>query len=172
MTTFSTAGDRGAAISDCGRYRYLLWRVWDAKEPVLGWIMLNPSTADADTDDHTIRRCVGFAKRDGYGGIRVANLFPWRATYQRDLRAAAAHAVDRDGNDPTDWLISECDHIVAAWGAVHRTHRQRVREVLAMSSGWPLLCLGVTKNGDPRHPARVSRDQPLLPFGAVDGDAA
>ena len=66
--------DRGATISTDGRYRYDLWRQWEPG-PRLGFIMCNPSTADADLDDPTIRRCVGFARREGFAGITVRNLF-------------------------------------------------------------------------------------------------
>lgn len=71
---------RGAVISDDGRYRYRLWRTWAPELPRMAWIMLNPSTADAEVDDPTIRRCVGFAKREGCGGIEVVNLYAYRST--------------------------------------------------------------------------------------------
>ena len=65
----------GAIISDCGKYRYQLWRKWDPSLPVVLFIMLNPSQADASEDDPTIRRCINYAKSWGYGGIYVGNLF-------------------------------------------------------------------------------------------------
>ena len=71
----------GADFSECGRYRYKLWRTWDDVRPVVMFIMLNPSTADATADDPTIRRCIGFAHDWGYGGVRVGNLFAWRTPY-------------------------------------------------------------------------------------------
>src|SRR5271154_3410516 len=69
-----------ADISEDGLYRYWLTRTWDPTKPVLNWIMLNPSTADANKDDATIRRCMNFAKHWHYGGIAVYNLFAFRAT--------------------------------------------------------------------------------------------
>ena len=74
-------------MSDLTAYRYRLTREWDAALPPLGWIMLNPSTADDTRDDPTIRKCVGFARRNGYGSIRVANIIPARATKPADLNA-------------------------------------------------------------------------------------
>ena len=74
---------KGAVISDCKRYRYRLWRIWNGSQSRLVFVMLNPSTADGEQDDPTIRKCVGFAERLGYGGIEVVNLFAWRATDPR-----------------------------------------------------------------------------------------
>ena len=65
---------RSAVLSDCGNYRYQLHRTWDESLPKCMFMMLNPSTADADIDDNTIRRCIGFAKLWGYGGLMVGNL--------------------------------------------------------------------------------------------------
>jgi len=75
---------RGAVISPCGLYRYSLTRTWSAALP-LPFVMLNPSTADADIDDPTIRRCMAFARREHAGGIIVANVFAYRATSPADL---------------------------------------------------------------------------------------
>jgi hypothetical protein len=77
---------RGALLSECGQYRYRLWRLWDALAPVMVWVLLNPSTADADTDDPTVRKCVGFARAHRYGGVVLVNLFAWRATDPKQLR--------------------------------------------------------------------------------------
>lgn len=78
-----------AGISECGTYRYWLCREWSPGLDSLVWLMLNPSTADATQDDPTIRRCMGFARRWGYGGITVVNLYAYRATNPRDLLTAA-----------------------------------------------------------------------------------
>ena len=71
MLTFEA---RGTELSDCGRYRYKLWRIWDPESAPVLFVMLNPSTADANRDDRTVSRCVAFAKRDGFGGFLVGNL--------------------------------------------------------------------------------------------------
>ncbi len=79
-----------AVLSECARYRYRLDRAWERDDHGLGtvtWVMLNPSTADADVDDPTIRRCIGFSKAWGYNALTVVNLFAWRATSPRDLCA-------------------------------------------------------------------------------------
>lgn len=76
---------KSAIISECGKYRYSLSRIWDENKANVLFIMLNPSTADGDVDDPTIRRCIGFAKSWGYGGIYVGNLFAYRATDPKEL---------------------------------------------------------------------------------------
>jgi hypothetical protein len=78
---------RTAIVSDCGRFRYHLRREWSAGSTLL-FVMLNPSTADADVDDNTIRRCVGFGQAEGFGAVEVVNLFAFRATDPADLRRA------------------------------------------------------------------------------------
>lgn len=171
----------GARISTDGRYRWVLWRTWDDTKPALGWIMLNPSTADHREDDPTIRRCIGFAKRDGYGGIRVANLFGLRATDPRALLDAddpigrdtiGAGSLNADGSphyyDPWSHLIFAVSDVVLAWGALDPSLRGRAAEVAA--DPWPdKFCLGTTKYGHPRHPLYVKGDARLIPWGATDG---
>src|SRR5882757_2226662 len=72
--------ERDAVISDCGKYRYLLRRTWDHSKPRTLFVMLNPSTADAEIDDATIRSCIRLSKEMGYGSFEVVNIFGLRAT--------------------------------------------------------------------------------------------
>jgi len=81
--------DAGALLDEDGLYRWRLWRLWDASRPRLLWVLLNPSTADARDDDPTLRRCVGYAVRWGYGAVDLVNLFALRSTDPRALRSAA-----------------------------------------------------------------------------------
>jgi hypothetical protein len=115
-----------------------------------------PSTADETADDPTIRRCIGFAKRWGYGGLVMLNLFAFRATDPRDMRAAA----DPIGPD-NDWHLthSPAALIVAAWGA-GGTFMDRDRAVRAIL-GDRLMALGHTNHGQPRHPLYVRGDTEL-----------
>jgi hypothetical protein len=76
----------GAELSACRTYRYRLWRQWDADLAPVVWVMLNPSTADESADDPTIRKCIGFAQRWGYGGIEVVNLYAYRSPDPRQLK--------------------------------------------------------------------------------------
>lgn len=158
-----------ALISPCGKYRYRLERFWSG-DHALPFIMLNPSTADASNDDPTIRRCMGFARDRGFGGIIVANLFAYRATSPADMKAA----IDPigPGNDTATtalmkWAARAGVPIVAAWGA-HGPFRRRDVQVVSLANliGSRLVSLGTTKDGHPRHPLYVRSDQPFEPFPA------
>jgi hypothetical protein len=132
--------------------RYRLSRRW-SDGPMLVYVMMNPSTADDNTDDPTIRKCVGFAKRWAYGAIGVVNLFTLRATDPRDLVKAHRGGVDVVGPWRDLWLITAARHdVCVAWGA-HPLCVAEGSRVLACG-GLPrrLLCIGRTKNGAPRHP--------------------
>jgi hypothetical protein len=157
--------ERWATLSRCGRYRYALGRRWATGAEAL-FIMLNPSTADATVDDPTLRRCIGFARREGCGAVRTVNLFAWRATAPRDLIAARDAGENIVGPRATALIrraMAECDGpVIAAWGA-HGAAAERGDAVLRLSRR-PLHCLGVTGKGHPRHPLYVRADAPLLPF--------
>lgn len=176
MTTDLFGVERqGAAVSDCGRYRYHLWRAWGTpgEDRPMGFVMLNPSTADASVDDPTIRRCVGFAKREGCTAINVVNLFAWRATDPGVL----SDVVDPVGPGNHNQLEQMLDvhqildvPLVVAWGASGPSVSLMAREGgrllgRALFRRVPLWCLGRTKHGHPRHPLYVRGDQPLIPFG-------
>lgn len=152
---------RTALISPCGTFRYKLARVWDTALPALRFVMLNPSTADANVDDPTIRRCIGFSRREGYGGIEVLNLYALRATDPRRL----ALAPDADGPDNATYLDAiACSGIpiVCAWGARGGDRGIYMARRMACH-GADLRCLGLTKGGHPSHPLYIKADQPLEP---------
>ena len=153
----------GAVLSDDGRYRYLLWRnEWHlSTRGLLGFVMLNPSTADARTDDPTIRRCLGFARRLEYGGILVANVFAWRATDPRNLPRSTDEAFGPDNAISLAMVAEVCPVVVAAWGA-HPRASDLAQRVLGIVG--PLYCLGTTKSGAPRHPLYIRRDAVLSPW--------
>ena len=156
-----------ATLSPCERYRYSLSRSWGTG-PLMGFVMLNPSTADAEMDDPTIRRCLGFARREGAGGIMVGNLFAWRSTSPAALYRTADIIGPR--NDTTLRDIATTARVngapvVCAWGA-HEAARTRATRVLSLlrDQGAILMCLGMTRDGSPRHPLYVRGDQPLVAF--------
>jgi hypothetical protein len=142
----------GATFDATGTYRYYLWREWDASLPAVTFVMLNPSTADAERDDPTIRRCIGFARAWGYGRLEVANLFAYRAASPRELLAAA----EPIGSDNEYWLRRAADTkaVVVAWGDHGRGPRAKAFQCLDAAS---LRCLGLTARGEPRHPLYVPR---------------
>ncbi|MBE9639029.1 DUF1643 domain-containing protein [Salipiger pacificus] len=150
-----------ALYSPCGTYRYGLERVWqDAPGPLLLWIMLNPARADERRNDPTIARCQRRAQALGFGGMRIANLFAFRAPTPADLRRAEAPVGPE--NDPLllRWH-GEAAMTLVGWG-LHGAHLGRGAEVTARLTG-PLHVLGLTKGGHPRHPLYVPyRAQPRL----------
>jgi hypothetical protein len=153
-----------AVLSDDGQYRYALTRHW-GEGTSLRFVMLNPSTADASLNDPTIRRCIGFAKREGYGGLVVLNLYAYRATNPKALLTCG----DPVGPGNDDMLrahmrssVGVARPVVAAWGANARA--DRVKQVLDLCLGVDWRCLGTTKDGHPRHPLYVRGDQPLISF--------
>lgn len=157
----------GAELSADGRHRWTLWRVWDhlsaAAFVVIG---LNPSTADATTDDPTIRRCIAFARREGCGRLVMLNLYGFRATDPKQLPSF-------DPAEATNfWAVKEIlEHakadyhfqkghskVVAAWGANPAVTRKNSL-VADLYPG--MLCLGKTSKGHPRHPLYLRADTPL-----------
>lgn len=155
--------DNGAII--VGEYRYLLWRTWDSAHPRLLWVLLNPSTADGQTDDPTLRRCIGFSRDWQYGGLEIVNLFALRSRQPRDLFTAA----DPVGSENDQYLAAAAARaqcIVLAWGT-HGIYRQRDRAVLALlarQSVQPFHCLDTTQHGHPRHPLYVAQTARPVPI--------
>ena len=157
-----------ATFSPCGRYRYSLTRMWSdaAAPPTIVWLMLNPSTADAQRDDPTIRRCIGFSRSWGYDALVVVNLFAYRATNPRDLPKRRASAIGRSTDDAI-LRLTEGRPVCCAWGA-HGAQLDRATEVVArlLADGRELLCLGITRDGHPRHPLRLSAALHPIEFSA------
>lgn len=154
-------GQRSEAFySTCGGYRYGLRRVWREGADEVLFVMLNPSTADETRNDPTIERCQRRAEAMGFGGLRIANLFAYRATHPRDLKAAPAPVGP--GNDALlrDWARGAA-LTVAGWG-VHGGLLNRGPEV----AGWlgPASHLGLTRDGHPRHPLYVAYATAPMPW--------
>ncbi len=144
-----------AIYSDCERYRYALTRIWnDASRRAL-FVMLNPSTATEVQNDPTVERCERRARALGFGAFRVCNIFAWRATDPRDMRAATdpvGPANDTAILEGAAWA----DQIICAWGT-HGEHLERgpAVERLLRATGRPLHHLGLTRAGHPRHPLYI-----------------
>jgi len=122
----------------------------------VNFLMLNPSTATEVQNDPTVERCERRARALGFGAFRVTNIFALRATDPRDMRAAADPIGA--GNDAAileaaDWATQ----VVCAWGT-HGAHIGRgiAVEALLRPTGVPLLHLGLSKAGHPKHPLYIS----------------
>jgi hypothetical protein len=141
-----------AASFSCDRtYRYSLTRTWDRNLPIVNVIGLNPSTADEHQDDPTIRRCLAFARREGFGSLVMTNIFAYRATDPKALRSAS----DPEGPQNNDFLIELAEassQIWAAWGC-HGGFRERgPRVVSILPWGQAVWCFGTNRDGTPKHP--------------------
>lgn len=152
---------KSATIVD--NYRYDLIREWNEDRPKLRVCMLNPSTADAFKDDPTIRRLIGFASRENYGGIVVVNLYAFRSSKPLNWKH------DHIGPENNETIRRVCfdKTVLCAWGA--NAYEDRVEEVMDIfeNNGIETVCLGTTKDGHPRHPLYVKADHPFLPFKAL-----
>lgn len=156
---------RAAFISECRRYRFTLDREWSGGLNLLV-CMLNPSTADADVDDPTIRRLIKFATRAGFGSLRVVNLFAFRSPDPSVLRQAddpVGIANDYIIGDSIAYQNANNCPVLAAWGAFSLA-AERARKVMGLVEGTNWVCLGTTKDGHPRHPLYVPGKQPMVPF--------
>lgn len=154
----------GSGAEADGQYRYRLWRVWNADKDRLGWVMLNPSTADHAQDDPTIRKCLGFARRWGFGSIEVVNLYALRATQPRVVSAAIKehgqlHAIGPDNEEQILEACGRCKTMIAAWGAAPFAGVRAKAVASLLRSRHPnVLCLGLTEGRQPRHPLYISYD--------------
>lgn len=164
--------EKGADLSDCGTYRYLLWREWrgthdpehwrwlgakDGNGAELGepksclFVMLNPSTADGEEDDPTIRRCVAFAKAWKYERLEVVNLFAYRATEPAELLTAGDIIHAPRNQSVVERAAQDAGIIICAWGA-HGNHGQQDEIVRGWMSEYRHYALGFTQGGQPKHP--------------------
>lgn len=151
-----------ATFSPCEQYRYLLSREWDLVKPAVAFIGLNPSTADETADDPTVRRCINYAKGWGFGALRMLNIFAFRATDPKVMKAE--HYPVGPSNDlHIESVAREVSMIVCAWGG-HGGHRCRDLDVIKLLSGFDLKCLSITKGGRPGHPLYLRKDLELLSF--------
>lgn len=165
MSALLEGVEASAVISDDEAYRYRLERVWDPKGTTVAFVMLNPSTADAETDDPTLRRCQSFARSWGHGRLVVVNLYALRATRPVHLWEHPDPAGPDNGWYLGGGLLRDQDHetprmIVAAWGVnAHRSEVEAFRRTLGMFRR-SAYCLGRTRAGAPRHPLYVRGDTP------------
>lgn len=156
----------GAEFSLDRVYRYDLWRTWDSTKPFMVVIGLNPSTADETEDDPTIRRCIGFAKREGLGGLHMLNLYAYRSTDPKGLLTHSPIHFDYVGPNNDATIVDRAQRaglIIAAWGASRQPLPTRPTDVLRQldRAGVRTRCLGRTKSGEPRHPLYLAAASPL-----------
>ena len=146
------------------RFRYWLHRdlASDGREGLV-FVMLNPSTADADNNDPTVRRCMAFGRAWGYRELSVVNLFALRATNPNDLRRHGSEAVGKHNDEVLRWMRRHpaTSMVVAAWGN-QGAHLNRDAAATAIIG--PAKALGVTQRGCPKHPLYVRRSTQPVPY--------
>lgn len=155
-----------AVISPCGRYRYKLGRRVAESGPVYAFFGVNPSTADAEVDDATVRKWAGFVRRWGGGSFIVGNVFAYRATDVGEL----AEVSDPFGPDNSRFLkdlVEDADILVPCWGARGKlppSLRNAPANVLRflLETGKPVKCFGFTACGSPRHPLMLAYETQLV----------
>lgn len=163
----------GATFSACNRYRYVLWREWGSG-PWCNFIMLNPSTADAEVNDPTIERCVRRAQTLGCGALYVTNAFALRSTDPKALYAEA-DPVGPENDEAIRRTIGLCSLIICGWGEhCEKVRKGRADQIVAMirHDGREPKALAINSSGAPKHPLYVGYAVQPQPFGrhALEGD--
>jgi hypothetical protein len=152
-----------AVISKDKRFRYQLSRIWDDQKPLMMFIMLNPSTANAQKDDPTIRRCIGFAESWGYGGILIGNLYAYRATDPNDLKLAGYPTGSRNTISLLQ-MADRVDLIVCAWGNSEGSIFQRLPYPIFIRHRYKLHYLTKTSDDSPGHPLYLKSTLKPIPW--------
>lgn len=165
---FTEVGEsKGADFSECGKYRFSLWRIWDIEKPIVMFIGLNPSTANQDTDDPTIRRVRAIARNLRYGGVYMMNCFPLVSTNPDSLKS-----YDKSIYDQQQWIFNNrkleqignlCKDVIFAWGNFEIVRNEK-RDI-ELSVMFPnAKALHINKNGSPKHPLYCRADIIPVPF--------
>lgn len=157
----------GAQFSDCEKYRYLLWRVWDEAKPSAVFLMLNPSTADEIDNDPTVERCQRRVHALGYGTLRVVNIFAYRSTDPAPLY---------DQEDPVGphndasilQAAKDAGIVICGWGA-NGSLMNRGHTVLKLlqDHGITPHYLELNMDGSPRHPLYTAYSVQPKPFPRI-----
>ncbi len=163
-----------AEISEDGLYRYSLHRRWAPKGPCAAWIMLNPSTADAQKDDATIRKCIGFSRTWECTAILVVNLFAVRVTDSKLLASYEDPEGPQNAKVLSD-LLKDAAHdvkygskVIVAWGRNNKhpkvEYQGKLIRYAAEYHNVTLQCLGTNADGSPKHPLMLGYATPLVPW--------
>lgn len=159
VTPMDEPGEASAVLSACGMYRYWLER-GEPKAPYVAWVLANPSTADAEIDDPTVRKGRGFSTRWNYKRFVFVNVLAYRATNPGSLRRLGSQAVGPLNENYLREVAEHADMVVVAWGnAIISEHRHRARMALTLLRSLhrkPIMCLGYTADRQPRHPLMLA----------------
>ena len=152
--------DKGAFFSEDRKCRYQLWRIWDHTKQFVMFVGLNPSTANEDNDDATIRRVMGFASRWGYGGVYMLNLFPKISTDPKQMEEVTRE--EAKGNKVhLHNVMRVCDKIICAWGSFPQVALASKNVFFYRNNTYALK---LNKDGSPHHPLRLPNDVKLIRY--------
>lgn len=156
--------DYGAKFSEDRKYRFSLWRIWDKSKPLVMFIGLNPSTANENENDPTIRSVERISKANGYGGFYMMNCWALVSTDPEKLRDHRWNELICEWNDNMLTITkSKCKDVVFAWGSFDIViETGRYFELLEMFPN--AMALHINKNGSPKHPLYCKSDTKLIPF--------
>lgn len=152
---------RHASESEGGKYRYWLE---DGGPNKVGWCMLNPSTANAEKPDPTSDKVNVFSRRFMYDGWAIANVYAYRTPYPKALWYEGIGNITGPLNAYYLEALASLPLVVCAWG--NEANPKDVAAALAIlrKPGRPLWCLGVNKNGSPKHPLYLPYDTKLVEY--------
>ena len=160
---------RSAWLSECEKYRYTLSRTWRDDGLLFAYFGINPSTADANIDDQTVMKWIGFTERNGGKGFIVGNVFSYRTTNVKDL-AKCDDPVGGEANlSHIKTLINKADVLVPCWGNTTKVpsqlrHHFSTLLLMLLGSGKPVKIFGRNKSGDPKHPMMLGYDTELVDY--------
>jgi hypothetical protein len=150
--------NNGARFSQCGKHRLYLWRIWDESKPLIMFIGLNPSTANADNDDPTIRKIKAISKHNGYGGVYMTNLFTYISTDPAKLDMVLGN--HQTSNEILLNIRSKCGHVCMAWGNFKVLGRdEQVKQMFPQA-----MALKINANGSPKHPLYCKNESTFVNY--------
>jgi hypothetical protein len=160
--------EKSARISDCQKYRYTLSRTWKPKGLIFAFFGVNPSTADANLDDQTVKKWVGFTDRNGGRGFIAGNPFAFRATNVKEL-ASCEDPVGGYNLMNLKIIIEKADVLVPCWGNTSKVpaylrHHFSALLLDLIESDKPVRIFGKTKSGDPKHPLMLGYNTELVNY--------
>jgi len=162
------SGVSGATFSWCNKYRYHLWRRW-GEGKVLTYLMCNPSKSDVFSTDPIMRKCLFYAKKYGYAGVDLLGIFALMSAKIKGLEVD-----DPVGADNDEFIKAVRGDVCFAWGKVgSRVKHQRdrpYRVIKMIDESVNVMCLGVTKDGNPKHPCYLSHGCEFVPFDTPIGN--
>ena len=161
--------ESNAVFSPCKKYRYMLWRIWDAARPAIVVIGVNPSTADGTTNDNTMDRVIAIADNNGYGGVYMVNCYPIVSSDPKVLPDYINNLNDdsmQQNSYHLERAYSVCKDVVCAWGnfdIVRKTGRDK-----ELRAQFPIsLAFAVNKNGSPKHPLYCSKNTLFVEYDTL-----